>query len=193
MLSTVWHAISPYTISIKPSGLLRLFSISRVNHLPNKEQYARLKADPERYEQFLLEKSTWARKKYWNEPEFRSSEILRERLAKERLRKTSAYVRSNAMYLWVKRYAWFREKLPWKSHRPILLAQKLRHVCASCGKSRTDGSRLWWKNLADSESYTCHTCYTRADWNEVMPEGYGDCRTKAEMVARMEQLGVSPP
>jgi hypothetical protein len=93
------------------------------------------------------------------------------------------------MYRWVTRYAWFREQLPWKSHQPILFAQKLRHVCASCRKSRSDGSQLWCKKLADSGSYTCHTCYTKADWNEVMPEGYDDCRTKVEIVARMDQLG----
>lgn len=35
--------------------------------------------------------------------------------------------------------------------------------------------------------------YTKASWDEVMPEGYGDCRSKADLVARMKELGASPP
>jgi hypothetical protein len=194
MLSTVWNAIGRDTISIKPWGSLCLFSISRVNHLPNKEEYARIKADLERYERHLLTNSTWNRNKYQNNPEFRSSELLRDKLQKERLRKTSeAYSRQQLVHSWARRYTWFREQLPWKSHHPILFAQKLKHVCASCRVSRSDGSKLWWKKLADSESYTCNGCYTKADWNEVMPEGYADCRTKVEIVARMKYLGESPP
>lgn len=194
MLSTLWNAIGRHTISIKPWVSLRLFSISRVDHLPNKEEYARIKADPERYKRNLLRKSTWSRNKYQNNSEFRSSRQSRDKLRKERLRQTSeVYSRQTLVQSWARRYTWFREQLPWKSHRPILFAQKLKQVCASCRISRSDGSVLWWKKLADSESYTCNGRYTKADWNEVMPEGYGDCRTKVGMVARMKQLGESPP
>jgi hypothetical protein len=192
MFSTLWNEIGRHNTLIQPFESLRLFSISRVNHLPTKLEYAKLKADPERYRRSLLQISIWKRKKYREDPEHRQRANSASTLRSHKYQETSeAFRRRKAIARWVTRYTWFREQLPWKSHHPLLFAQKIKHVCAKCGMLRSDGLMLWWKS-AEPESYTCHTCYTKADWNEAMPEGYEDCRTKADMVARMEQLGVSP-
>lgn len=41
------------------------------------------------------------------------------------------------------RFDCFREALPWKSHVPILYAQKMPHRCDACLITRHGGSKLW--------------------------------------------------
>ncbi|KEQ72110.1 hypothetical protein M436DRAFT_49918 [Aureobasidium namibiae CBS 147.97] len=168
----------------------RLFSSCRINYLPTAVEYARIKADPEKYEQYLLREATRQRNRYWQNPEFRRRTKEKSRLRKVGYRNTrEPYARRTVLYNWVFRYTWFRD-LPWKSHRPLLYNQGIKHTCSSCGMSRNNGSKLWW---TDPGTFTCHTCYTKASWDEVMPEGYGDCRTIADVIARRAQLGGSPP
>jgi hypothetical protein len=193
MLSTLWNTVGRHITSVQPLVSLRLFSSSCINHLPTKKEYAKIKADPEKYQRRLLQIAVWKRNSYQNNPEYRQKDLTASRLRHAEYRKTSEpYYRTKNMWKWAGRYSWFREQLPWRSHIPILFAQKTRHSCASCGVSRIDGSKLWWKS-AKTDSHTCHSCYTKAHWNEAMPEGFGDCRTKADIVARMQQLGLPPP
>ena len=40
-------------------------------------------------------------------------------------------------------HAWFREKLPWKSHVPIRYDEKVQHSCEKCIVTRFGGFKLW--------------------------------------------------
>jgi hypothetical protein len=41
----------------------------------------------------------------------------------------------------------------------------------------------------DSREYLCNDCYTKNDWDEVMPTGYEDLRTIRDITTRMKHLG----
>ena len=155
MLSTLWNAIGRQTIIVEPSQPLRLFSSCCINHLPTAVEHARLKADPERYQRYLLRQATWQRNKYWKNPEHRSRTREVSRLRSVEYRETQEpYARRTVLHNWMVRHTWFRD-LPWKSHRPLLYTQSTKHTCSSCGMSRNSGSKLWW---TDSGTFTCHTC-----------------------------------
>ena len=135
MPSTLWNAVGRHTTSVQPLSTLRLFSVSCINHLPNKIMYAKIKADPGRYKQLLLRTADYQRNRYKNDPGYR---------------------RYRSIYRWVSRYDWFREQLPWRSHHPLYSSERIKHSCANC-PTRGYGCRLWWKSN-DSESYSCHAC-----------------------------------
>lgn len=37
-----------------------------------------------------------------------------------------------SMRYWTRRYAWFRENLPWKTHRPVYYSKRVEHYCEGC-------------------------------------------------------------
>jgi len=156
MLSTLWNTVVRRPISVQTMQSPRLFSSCCIIRLPNAVEYARLKADPERYKRYLAQVATWRRNKYWKNPEHRSETREKSRLRSVGYRETrESYNRRTILYNWIHRYTWFRDLLPWKSHRPLLYTQSTVHTCSSCGMSRSNGSKLWW---TDSGKCTCHTC-----------------------------------
>jgi hypothetical protein len=44
-----------------------------------------------------------------------------------------------------------------------------------------------------SHEYLCNDCYTKNDWDEVMPTGYEDLRTIKDITTRMKHLGHPAP
>ena len=155
MLSTLWNTVVRRPISVQPIQSPRLFSSCCINHLPTAAAYAKIKADPERHQRYLVQVATWRRNRYWKDPEHRSEEKEKSRLRSVGYRNTrESYARRTDLYNWVVRYTWFRD-LPWKSHRPLLYQGGIKHTCSSCGMSRNNGSKLWWTKTG---TFTCHTC-----------------------------------
>lgn len=157
MPSTLWNVIGRHVRSIQPCAYLRLFSTSCINHT-TKAEFAKIKADPEKYKRQKFLSAIWKRNRYKNDPKYLEKCLLANRLNQAKLRETSeTHRRYSAMSRWARRHTWFREQLPWRSHLPVVFSKRMEHSCASCGTSRLDGTRLWWKSLG-SESYTCHAC-----------------------------------
>jgi hypothetical protein len=188
MLSTLWSALGRHTPPVRSLGPARLFSLS-VSHRTTKEQYAMIKADRTKHIRLLDKLADYHRVRHRKDPEYRDKRRSYNLVREREVRIQEPHRRREAIYRWITRSTLFCEQLPWKSYHPVIYAEKTRHSCVSCGGGLA--SKAWWQS-ANSEKYSCHPCYTKADWNEVMPEGYEDCRTKADMVARMGQLGVSP-
>jgi hypothetical protein len=95
---------------------------------------------------------------------------------------------------WSTRYAWFREDLPWKSHRPVYHDERVEHHCEGCGWTKRSGNRLWWKKIQSSpteaDNWLCISCYVpRSDWKEAMPKGYEGLTTIKEIAKRRDELG----
>lgn len=156
MLSTLWNAIVRRSISVQPMQSPRLFSSCWIYQI-RAEERARLKADPEKYQRHLLRDAAWKRNKYWKNPEYRRRVNEVSQLRHAEYRKTrELYARRVNLYIWITRYTWFHD-LPWKSHRPLLYPQRTEHTCSSCGKSRSNGAKVWWESLASGE-FTCYDC-----------------------------------
>ncbi|THZ80527.1 hypothetical protein D6C84_07378 [Aureobasidium pullulans] len=55
---------------------------------------------------------------------------------------------------WLCAHAWVREGLPWKTHRPIVHAEKVQQKCVGCGWVRRGGLKLTWSSISDgSKTY----------------------------------------
>lgn len=39
----------------------------------------------------------------------------------------------------------FREEVLWNAHEPVIFSQKMDYRCATCGKRRYRGLKLWWR------------------------------------------------
>lgn len=87
----------------------------------------------------------------------------------------------------VRRHAWTRERLPWKTHYPVLYQDKVQHTCSTCLVPRFGGGyKLWWASH-DGEHYQCGPCYLNG--SNVMPKGYENVSSMPELRKRMEELG----
>lgn len=181
----------------------RKFSSTAVASI-TKEERAELRKNPELYAR-QLEKERQYRSKLRKNPELyaRQSEKDRQRMQRYRnniesrskfLEVKRRWYSNNPMYhrlyLWCSRYAWLRDSLAWKSHRPLATEEKVRHHCDGCDFKPDYGLKLWWAMFSDSEPrYLCHKCYcTTRDWKDVMPKGYEEVKTIKEVKARKEQL-----
>lgn len=184
MFLTTWKLVGRPACFIRPLAFLRLASSY------NRETYLTLKSDPEKWKTKLSRNSFYIHRRYTEDPDFRNKRIS-ESLSrhKKSYQTNEKYRNRRIMTGWIVKYTWFREHLPWKSHHPVLYSQKVVHTCTRCGVTRRDGLKIWWES-DEPENYICHGCYAKADWNEMMPEGYEKCRTKKDMVARMQQLGT---
>lgn len=158
MLSTRWSAIGRDQTFLQPLNSLRPFSSCCINYLPNAKQYARIEANPEKYKQRLLDDLARKHHRYKQDPEWRRKKIDEAALRNAQYRLTKeSYNRSQSLYNWIIHHTWFREDLPWKSHKALLFPQKIESKCSSCGQIRNNGAKLWWKSLA-SDDFTCHNC-----------------------------------
>ncbi|KAH0194755.1 hypothetical protein KCV03_g395, partial [Aureobasidium melanogenum] len=186
MFLTIWKLVGRPACLVQPKESLRLISSSCVNQISSKEAYLKPKTDPEK----LLRNSLYKRRRYMEDSEYRNRILSTSRARSRASYETDGRYRNmRIMARWIYRYTWFREQLPWKSHRPVLYSEKLVRLCTKCGVKRRDGLKIWWESV-ESENHICHYCYTKADWSEMMPEGYQDCRSKKDLLARMQQLGA---
>jgi hypothetical protein len=87
----------------------------------------------------------------------------------------------------VRKYGWMRERLPWKTHTPVLYEEKVQHTCNTCLIPKFGGAfKLWWASH-DGQHYLCNACYHKG--SDMMPEGYEDVSTTAELRKRRDELG----
>lgn len=109
----------------------------------------------------------------------------------ERVRRKCAEDPEYRLRVWlttsVRRNAFMRERLPWKSHTPVLYQDKVQHTCSTCLVPRmAGGCKLWWASH-DGEHYQCSPCYFNG--SNIMPKGYEDVSSMAELKKRMDELG----
>jgi len=183
MLSRFCKSVGRLVNSPWNSTSLRYFSSCPVNQI-SRARYDQLRLEPEKHKAYV-EKIRAYLKQRRKDPEH----CAKLRVQKEKTYARESFRRARLLYMWCNRYAWFREELPWKSRRPLVLSEPTKHYCEGCEYTRFGGMKMWW---IDSESYMCNACYAKADWNEVMPKGYEDCRNIKEVAARKEQLGALP-
>ena len=87
----------------------------------------------------------------------------------------------------VRRLVWIRERLPWKTHTPVLYQEKVRHTCSTCLVPRRGCAyKLWWASH-DGKHYQCGPCYLNG--SNVMPKGYENVSSMKELKSRMDELG----
>lgn len=61
------------------------------------------------------------------------------------------------------------KKFEWKVATPVF-SEKVEQLCSTCDVFRS--RKLWWEH---PNSFECHDCYTKRDWEtEVSPVGLGE-------------------
>lgn len=118
------------------------------------------------YQQYILNKRETNRQRYREDLEYKFRQWL------------TVTIRS---------HAWLCERLPWKTHKPVFYEDKVQHACSTCLIPRYGGAhKLWWASY-DGKHYQCNSCYFNG--SDVMPKGYEDVLSMAELKKRMEKLG----
>lgn len=101
------------------------------------------------------------------------------------------YAIRHAMRSWLYDSNHTRDRLSWKTHVPVMTAEKIERHCASCHAKRRGGFRLWWqrrRSLEDGEDlYDCSTCFL-SDPETALPQGFEDVKTVQQLYLRKEQL-----
>lgn len=160
-----------------------------------KEDFARLRQeDPEAYRQYLDKAA--ANKRRWLEKPGNAAK-MREytRLHHLAHRGDKRGIFYKHLLNWGKRFAWFRDTLPWKSHRPVFYDDRVEHYCEGCGWTEKNGKKLWWRRIqspstAEADSWLCTNCYVpKSDCREAMPRGYEDLTSIKEISKRRDELG----
>ncbi|THY82167.1 hypothetical protein D6C93_09299, partial [Aureobasidium pullulans] len=120
--------------------------------------------------------------------EWRVQRRREAREAAEIARRNAVFTMRVRLSNWLCAHAWVRESLPWRTHRPIVHAEKVEQKCVGCGWVRRGGLKLTWSSISDG-SVLCHNCYMqRGDIAQVMPEGYGHVRFMSDLRARKDEL-----
>jgi hypothetical protein len=87
----------------------------------------------------------------------------------------------------LRKHSWVRERLPWKSYTPVCYEDKVQHTCHTCLIPKRGGAFKLWFASHDGEHYQCPSCYLRG--SNMLPEGYENVSTMAELKERMDELG----
>lgn len=156
---------------------------------------------------------TWSKERYHSDLEYRRQEMdrrvtaYRVRKARdpeyhERLKaqyvKVSQRMRScKRSYRWILfgnwlRSGWHGADLPWKTYRPEMSSDGVRHRCSGCNLP-DHKTKFWWSSMSESESYLCGKCAANLSWEEVCPKGFESADTKKEFSARAKELGLTKP
>jgi hypothetical protein len=53
---------------------------------------------------------------------------------------------------WLRRYAWVRDELDWKSHVPIYSTARIERNCERCNYPPSKGAMLWWVSYVNAMS-----------------------------------------
>lgn len=191
----MWLTLFRHTDSAakKPYALIasRLFASSSylcsskegINQNERNKQLRR--SDEEWHQRDIAAKRAWIRRAREMKPDFdkKTLEWERERRATDPRFRLVKY-----LSVWLRRYAWVREELPWKSHVPLVYTSPVQHRCESCGLTRRGGRLLMWQSIAQPDLYSCHSCYMKHDLEDCMPTGYEDSRSLKAVAARKRQL-----
>jgi len=198
-MSLISRAFTHAPASVLSPLFSRSFSVSQL--VQEKGDHIRLRQqDPVAYRQ-LRDNSIARQRKYLANPENVAKQRKYSRLwaiAHRGDERRRFYLH---LLKWCGRYAWFRQKLPWKSHSPVWHEGSVERHCEGCDWIKRGGRRLWWKQIQSSSPATatapeadiwlCTDCYVpkAADWGEAMPRGYEDLTTIKEIAKRRDQLG----
>jgi hypothetical protein len=98
----------------------------------------------------------------------------------------------SALRSWIYKAPATRDRLSWKSHVPVLTAEKVEHHCASCHIRVRGGNKLWWQRKLNTEQaghplYDCNACFSK-DSATALPQGFEDVKTVQQLFLRREQL-----
>ena len=126
MLTTAWRKIS--TVFIQGSSHSR-----QVSHW-----YRKL---DDKARATVVEQNLRAFQSRWADPIFRETYNRKQRL---QYRENGPVQRRRYLHRWCTRYSWLRERLPWKTRRPIYYAQNVEHHCSGCDWTRKSGTKLWY-------------------------------------------------
>ena len=125
-----------------------------------------------------------------SDPEFRARRNRRSEAYYTNMRESPRFAINHALRNWF----WHSntmDNLSWKTHLPIMSAEKVQRHCASCRVKRRDGLRLWWQrrqaNLDDQCLYDCPSFFMK-DLKITLPEGFKDVETVQQLYKRREQL-----
>lgn len=145
----------------------------------------RRRTDVEWHEKEMAWKIQSWRRLHQDDPEWQEQRRKRE---KAKYHADPMYKFSQILKVWLRTHTWVREELPWKTHRPVLYTTPVRHRCEVCGLMRLSGMLLFWRSIAQPDSYSCYRCHVKQGAEAVMPKGYEDARGLKDLVARKEQL-----
>jgi len=151
--------------------------------------------DPVAFRQRVLDKRARSREKWAQDPANYAKDLERVRLYHAANKQKERFRFLLSMRYWTRRYAWFRENLPWKTHRPVYYSKRVEHYCEGCTWSVMGGRNLWWKQIqssptAEAEGWLCNSCYVpEKNCSEAMPTGYEGLTTIKEIAKRRDELG----
>jgi hypothetical protein len=157
--------------------------------------------------------SPWSKERYYSDLEYRR-QILDKRVTARRLRKArdpEYHERMKAQYAkdfqrlrsckrsykfkmfvdWL-RYGWHEADLPWKTYRPEVSSEGVRHRCSGCNLP-DHKTKFWWSSMSESETYLCGRCTWKLSWEELCPKSFESADTRRDFTACAKELGVSKP
>ena len=190
---SIYHAVRAKGESI---GLRQQNPEAYKENLPNRITYNVLlrRKDPEAHRRFLDRRNENMRR-WRNDPTNLANIRERSKFISRAFYATERGKFYHNLKTWCSRYAWFREDLPWKLHKPIYHEERVEHHCEGCNWTRKGGYKLWFRKIsspstAEADSWLCSKCYfPKADCRQAMPKGYEDLTTIKEIAKRREELG----
>jgi hypothetical protein len=156
-LQSFWRSSGPRSLATSATSQLRTFSSSPTTKALSSDPATR-RIQQDRYNEIKrIKRRTdpeWATRERrlnrnaahnnrWKET---NREAYLEYLRNDRIKRSAQdplFVLRGMMYRWARRYAWFRESLPWKSHVPVFYGKKVQHVCSRCVVTTHGSAQVW--------------------------------------------------
>jgi hypothetical protein len=141
----------------------------------------------------LAVKSACQSARYISDPEWRARNRQQKiQVYNAKYREDQYFPIKSALRSWIYKAPTTRDRLSWKSHVPVLTAEKVEHHCASCRMRVRGGYKLWWQRKLNTEQaghplYDCNACFSK-DSATALPEGFEDVKTVQQLFLRREQL-----
>lgn len=188
-----------------PTWLLRPFTSTA----PAARKYDSRYPDDEARRAYYKQQIEYKTARYNSDPLFRARQQKYQHKHYASLKNDDIWQLYFRLRDWTRGHEWVRAQLPWKTHVPLLYADKVEHYCHGCDWTRNGGRQLWWRRKADatsrdrqaledgrkSDEYLCHHCYVQQGHFDALPKGYEDVRTLKDMAARkkqFDQLAAAP-
>jgi hypothetical protein len=148
--------LKAYKFLVTVPSTSRLFSISHTRTSSTPEDGKRWETQEDR-RQFKIQTDFEYRKrrheqravynrKWYARPENHARHRAKQREARANRRVRSPYLgpMSYAWAQWLRRYAWVRDELDWRSHVPVYSPVRIERNCERCNFPSSTGAMLWW-------------------------------------------------
>jgi len=169
----------------QPATNTRLFSNGKIALMTHKSRYY---SDPE-YRREQLDKRVERRRLRTRLDPIYAAKCKAECAATyQRRRCCERIYRQQQFNDWLRR-GWHTADLPWKTHRPNVSLEGVRHRCEGC-RMPDHKAKFWWTSITEPDSYLCGKCALKLSWGEVCPEGFESTATTREFTARAKELGI---